>query len=68
MTPQQFAALAGTWIEIAVCAYAKREIRRERRARELELLNRHAGALNAEGDDSAAYQAPTWRANVALDD
>ena len=46
------------WIEIAVRAYAKRELRRERRARELELLNRHAGALNAESDDSATYQAP----------
>ncbi len=49
------------WIEIAVRAYAKRELRRERRARELELLNRHAGALNAEGDASAMYQAP-WDA------
>ncbi len=49
------------WIEGAVRSYAKRELRRERRARELELLNRHADALNAEGDDSAAYQAP-WDA------
>lgn len=49
------------WIEVAVRAYAKRELRRERRARELELLNRHADALNADGDDSAAYQAP-WDA------
>jgi len=49
------------WIEVAVRAYAKRELRRERRARELELLNRHAGELNAEGDDSAMYQAP-WDA------
>lgn len=46
------------WIEIAVRAYAKRELRRARRARELELLNRHADALNAESDDSATYQAP----------
>ena len=46
------------WIEIAVRSYAKRELRRERRARELELLNRHADALNAEGDESATYQAP----------
>lgn len=46
------------WIEIAVRAYAKRELRRERRARELELLNRHAVALNADGDESAMYQAP----------
>jgi hypothetical protein len=28
-----------------------------RRDRELELLNRHAKELNAEGNDSAAYQA-----------
>jgi metal-responsive CopG/Arc/MetJ family transcriptional regulator len=49
------------WIEIAVRAYAKRELRRERRARELELLDRHAGALNAECDESATYQAP-WDA------
>ncbi|HEV2268045.1 MAG TPA: hypothetical protein VGR92_01190 [Steroidobacteraceae bacterium] len=49
------------WIEIAVRSYAKRELRRERRARELELLNRYSGALNAEGDDSATYQAP-WDA------
>ena len=34
---------------------------RERRARELELLNQHASALNAEDDDSAAYQVP-WDA------
>jgi metal-responsive CopG/Arc/MetJ family transcriptional regulator len=45
------------WIEIAVRSYTKRELRRERRARELELLNRHAAALNAEGDESATYQA-----------
>jgi hypothetical protein len=44
MTPQQLAAL--------------RELMREQRAREVELLNQHAGALNAAGDDSAAYQAP----------
>lgn len=44
MTPRQLAAL--------------RELMRERRAREVELLNLRTGALNAEGDDSAAYQAP----------
>jgi metal-responsive CopG/Arc/MetJ family transcriptional regulator len=49
------------WIERAVRAYAKRELRRERRVRELELLNRHAKALNAEGDESAAYQS-AWDA------
>jgi hypothetical protein len=56
-------ALAGptrrsAWIEAAVRRYALRELRRRRRLRELELLNRHADALNAEGDDSAAFQAP----------
>jgi len=45
------------WIERAVRAYALRELRLQRRARELELLNRHAAALNAEGDESARYQA-----------
>ncbi len=58
--------LAGTsqrsaWIERAVRTYVIRELRRERRAHELELLNRHARALNAEGDESAAYQS-AWDA------
>ena len=44
------------WIERAVRAYAKRELKGRRRDRELELLNRHAKELNAEGNDSAAYQ------------
>jgi hypothetical protein len=33
-----------------------RGLKRARGVRELELLNRHAKALNAEGDESAAYQ------------
>lgn len=45
------------WIERAVRAYAKRELKARRRDRELELLNRHAEGLNAEGDDSARFQA-----------
>ncbi|MGH8144202.1 MAG: hypothetical protein ACREU2_17020 [Steroidobacteraceae bacterium] len=45
------------WIERAVRAYAIRELKRERHVRELELLNRHAAALNAAGDESAAYQS-----------
>jgi DNA-directed RNA polymerase specialized sigma24 family protein len=54
--------LAGTdqpsaWIERAVRAHAKRQLRGYRRVRELELLNRHAEELNAEGDESAEYQA-----------
>jgi hypothetical protein len=38
-----------------------RQLKRERRELELELLNRHAEALNAEGDESAAYQSD-WEA------
>ena len=49
------------WIEHAVRAYAMCQLKRERRELELELLNRHAQALNAEGDDSAAYQSD-WEA------
>jgi hypothetical protein len=56
--------LAGTdqrsaWIERAVRAYAKRQLKVYRRAQELELLNRHSKELNGEGDDSAEFQA-TW--------
>jgi hypothetical protein len=56
--------LAGTdqrsaWIERAVRAYAKRQLKVYRRAQELELLNRHSKELNGEGDDSAVFQA-TW--------
>lgn len=59
-------ALAGpaqrsAWIERAVQSYAARQLREQRRERELALLNKHADALNAEGDDSAAYQA-SWTA------
>lgn len=55
-------ALAGVarrsaWIEEAVRRYARHQIRRRLQARELELLNRHAEMLNAEGDDSAGYQS-----------
>jgi hypothetical protein len=59
-------SLAGTaqrsaWIERAVQSYAARQLKERRRERELVLLNRHADALNAEGDDSATYQA-NWTA------
>jgi hypothetical protein len=59
-------SLAGTaqrsaWIERAVQSYAARQLKERRRERELTLLNRHADALNAEGDDSASYQA-SWTA------
>jgi hypothetical protein len=47
------------WIERAVQACGKRQLKGYRRVEELELLNRHAKELNAEGDESAEYQA-TW--------
>jgi hypothetical protein len=55
-------AQRSAWIERAVQSYAARQLREQRRERELALLNKHADALNAEGDDSAAYQA-TWSAD-----
>jgi hypothetical protein len=55
------AAQRSAWIERAVQSYAARQLREQRRERELALLNKHADALNAEGDDSAAYQA-SWTA------
>jgi hypothetical protein len=48
-------------IERAVQSYAARQLKEQRRERELVLLNRHADALNAEGDESATYQA-NWTA------
>jgi metal-responsive CopG/Arc/MetJ family transcriptional regulator len=54
-------AQRSAWIERAVQSYAARQIKERRRERELALLNKHADALNAEGDDSAAYQA-NWTA------
>jgi hypothetical protein len=48
------AAQRSTWIERAVQSYAARQLKERRRERELVLLNRHAEALNAEGDDSAS--------------
>jgi hypothetical protein len=55
------AAQRSAWIERAVLSYAIRQLKEQRRERELALLNEHADALNAEGDDSAAYQA-SWTA------
>jgi metal-responsive CopG/Arc/MetJ family transcriptional regulator len=53
------ASQRSAWIERAVQSYAARQLKEQRRERELALLNKHADALNAEGDDSAAYQA-SW--------
>ena len=55
------AAQRSAWIERAVQSYAARQLKEQRRERELALLNRHADALNSEGDDSASYQA-NWTA------
>jgi hypothetical protein len=55
------AAQRSAWIERAVQSYAARQLKERRRERELVLLNRHADALNADGDDSASYQA-NWTA------
>jgi hypothetical protein len=54
-------AQRSAWIERAVQSYATCQLKERRRERELALLNKHADALNADGDDSAAYQA-TWTA------
>jgi metal-responsive CopG/Arc/MetJ family transcriptional regulator len=51
------AAQRSAWIERAVQSYAARQLKEHRRERELMLLNRHADAFYAEGDDSANYQA-----------
>jgi len=56
------AAQRSAWIERAVQSYAARQLKERRRERELMLLNRHADALNAEGDDSANFQA-NWAAD-----
>jgi metal-responsive CopG/Arc/MetJ family transcriptional regulator len=51
------ASQRSAWIERAVQSYARRQLKERRREWEMTLLNRHADALNAEGDDSATYQA-----------
>ena len=50
-------AQRSAWIERAVQSYATRQLKERRRERELVLLNKQADALNAEGDESATYQA-----------
>src|ERR1700735_1916046 len=54
-------AQRSAWIERAVQSYAARELKERRRERELALLNKHADALNAEGEYDASYQA-NWTA------
>lgn len=43
--------------EVAARGGPGRDLGRESGSHDLERLNRHATAFNAEGDDSAAYQA-----------
>lgn len=49
------------WIERAVQTYTARQLKEKRRERELALLNKHAEKFNADGEDSASYQA-SWTA------
>ncbi len=44
------------FIETAVRAYIAERIRRERNARDLEIINHHAERLNEEALDVLAYQ------------
>ena len=44
------------FIETAVRAYIAQMIRKERNARDLEIINRHADRLNEEALDVLAYQ------------
>lgn len=53
------ASQRSAWIERAVQSYATRQLKERRREHEIALLNKYAEGLNAEGDDSAAYQA-SW--------
>ncbi len=44
------------FIETAVRAYIAQQARRERNARDLEIINQHADRLNEEALDVLAYQ------------
>ncbi len=50
-------AQRSAWIERAAQNQAARQIKDQRRQREVGLLNEYAAQLNADGDDSAAFQA-----------
>jgi metal-responsive CopG/Arc/MetJ family transcriptional regulator len=45
------------FIEVAVWNYIKQQVRRARNARDLEIINRRADALNAEAADVLEFQA-----------
>ena len=49
--------LGGVLLRWLIGQSAQMRIGRTRHPRELELLNRYAPGLNAQGDESAAYQA-----------
>jgi len=44
------------FIEVAVRAFLRQLIREEQNARDLEIINRHADALNKEAADVLEYQ------------
>ena len=45
------------FVEIALRAFIAQTIRNQQNARDLEITNRHADALNSEAEDVLAYQA-----------
>ena len=47
-----------SFIEAAVAEYIRQELRRERDARDLEIINRNADRLNKEAADALTYQIP----------
>jgi metal-responsive CopG/Arc/MetJ family transcriptional regulator len=46
------------FVEIALRAFIAQTIRNQQNARDLEIINRHADALNSEAEDVLAYQVP----------
>ncbi len=46
------------FVEIALRAFIAQTIRNQQNARDLEIINRHADALNSEAEDVLAYQSP----------
>ena len=46
------------FVEIALRAFIAQTIRNPQNARDLEIINRRADALNAEAEDVLAYQVP----------
>ena len=46
------------FVEIALRAFIAQTIRNQQNARDLEIINRHADALNSEAEGVLAYQVP----------